>query len=132
MTRAQAMRKLLALLLIVAAPASAQAVDPALTATTWRVVELLGAPVPYPVTLQFADHSVSGRGPCNRFSAGFKQSNESVEIGQPVATRMFCQGRMDAEKQYFDMLHAAHRYRIADGVLSLNSADGSTLIKLAK
>jgi heat shock protein HslJ len=127
------MRRFVVLLMVAAAaPASAQSVDPALTATTWRVVELLGSPMPFPVTLQFASHGISGRGPCNRYSAGFKQSSESVEIGQPVATRAFCQGRMDAEKQYFDTLHAAHRYRIVDGTLSLNSADGSALIKLSK
>lgn len=127
------MRKFLLLLAAVAAgPASAQTVDPALTATAWRVVEIAGAPMPNPVTLQFGSHSVSGRGPCNRYSAGFKQAGPSIEIGQPVPTRSFCQGRMDLEKQYFDALHAARTYAVSEAGLSLNGADGTALMKLAK
>lgn len=127
------MRILLVLLTVVAAaPAAAQTFDPALAATTWRVIEVAGAPMPNPVTLQFGTHSISGRAPCNRYTAGFKQTGQAIDIGQPVPTRSFCQGRMETEKQYFDALHAARTYTLGEGTLSLNAADGSALIKLAK
>jgi heat shock protein HslJ len=45
---------------------------------------------------------------------------------------MFCQGRMDAEKRYFDALHAVRGYALNGGALSLNAADGHTLLKLTK
>lgn len=114
-----------------ACPALAQSLDPALTAP-WRVVEIEGAPAPFPQTLRFADGKVSGSGPCNRFSAGVQQAGQSLEIGQPVSTRMFCQGRMDAEKRYFNALHAVRSYALQDGALILSGADGRPLLKLAK
>jgi heat shock protein HslJ len=116
----------------VMAAAHAQGVDPALTSATWHVVEVEGAQTTYAETLQFAEHRVAGKGACNRFSAGLKQAGQALEIGQPVATRIFCQGRMDAEKRYFDALHAARSYALNAATLSLNAADGHTLVKLTK
>lgn len=129
------MRRLLPLLGVLAGlvPAGAQQVEPKLVAHPWRVVEVLGRAMAFPVSLEFgADGRLSGRGPCNRYTAGFKQSGGSLEIGQAAATRMFCEGRMEAEKLYFDALRLVHRYTLGDGTLSLNSADDSALIKLAK
>ena len=120
------------LLAVAAVPVRAQGVDPALTGATWHVVEIEGVRPPNPQTLQFGDQRVTGQGPCNRFAAGFKQTGQSIEIGQPVATRMFCQARMEAEKRYFDALHAVRGYALEDSTLSLNAADGHTLVKLTK
>ncbi len=105
-------------------------VDPALEAVTWHVVEIDGARASYAETLQFSDHRVSGKAACNRFSAGVKQTGQLLEIGQPVATRMFCQGRMDDERRYFEALHAVRSFVLADSGLVLNAVDGHALLKL--
>ncbi|KAB2920368.1 MAG: META domain-containing protein [Hyphomicrobiaceae bacterium] len=107
-------------------------VDPALEAATWHVLEIDGAPASYAETLQFSDHRVTGKAACNRFSAGMKQTGQLLEIGQPVATRMFCQGRMDEERRYFQALHAVRSFMLDDGGLVLNAADGHALLKLRK
>ena len=113
-------------------PAHAQGIDPALAAETWHVSEIGGTPAAFAETLQFGDHRVAGRSACNRFSAGVRQTGQKLEIGEPVATRMFCQGRMDEERRYFTALHAVSSYSLADGFLSLNDAGGKTLLKLKK
>jgi heat shock protein HslJ len=110
----------------------AQAVDPALAAETWHVFEIEGVQATFQETLQFAEHRVTGRSACNRFTAGLQQSAGTLEIGQPVATRMFCQGRMDEEQRYFNALHAARSYEMTDGLLSLHGSDGHPVLKLKK
>lgn len=111
--------------------AHAQSVDPALAAATWQVKEVDGTPAIHKETLVFAEHRVTGQGACNRFSAGLKQTGGTLEIGQPVAMRMFCQGRMDEEHAYFNALHAAKSYVLSEGTLMLNAGDGHALIKLS-
>jgi heat shock protein HslJ len=128
------MRTVVAVALLAAgvSAAGAQALDPALTSPTWHVVEVEGERATHAETLQISDGRIAGKAACNRFAAGFKHTGSLVEIGQPVATRMFCQGRMEAEKRYLDALHATQSYVLGDGSLVLNAADGHAVVKLAK
>lgn len=129
------MRTVLALAVLAAgisAAAAQAALDPVMTSTTWHVVEIEGEPATYAETLQVSDSRIAGKAACNRFAAGFKHTGPTVEIGQPVATRVFCQGRMDAEKRYLDALHATHAYVLSEGSLVFNAADGHAVLKLAK
>ena len=122
-------------LLLAAALASgahAQGVDPALTSSSWRAVEIAGTPATYAETLQFSGHRVTGKGACNRFSAALKLTGQSLMIGRPAVTSMLCQGRTDAEKRYLDALQAARSYALSGDMLSLHAADGRTVMKLTK
>lgn len=117
---------------VVAAPACAQAVDPALTSARWSVVEIAGAPAAHGETLQFAGAKVSGRGACNRFTGSARQAGPTLEIGELASTRMFCQGKMDAEQRYFEALRVVRSYTLTAGILSLAAADGRTVVVLGR
>jgi heat shock protein HslJ len=116
----------------VALPARADDIDPALRANLWHAVTISGVQAVHIETLEFDAHRVAGRGACNRFSAGLTQAGSVLTIGHPVATRMYCQGRMNDEKAYFDALAAVHGYQLGDGTLVLKASDGHVLITMKK
>jgi heat shock protein HslJ len=115
-----------------APPARADDIDPALRANLWHAVTISGVATVHTETLEFDAHRVAGRAACNRFSAGLTQTGSALAIGHPVATRMYCQGRMDDEKAYFDALAAVHGYVLSDGTLALKASDGRVLITMKK
>jgi heat shock protein HslJ len=108
-------------------------IDPELASTQWRVLTVRGVPAANGETLEFGEGRITGKAACNSYSAAIRQAaNLSLEISGPVTTRMFCHGKMDAERVYLDALQAARRYTIGKGTLSLQAADGRTLITLGK
>lgn len=82
-----------------------------------------------------ADGQVSGSAGCNRYFASFSVEGQTIKIGAPGATRMFCgepAGLMEQESQFLKALESAATYRISGGTLTLFTADGSTAVTLAR
>ena len=82
-----------------------------------------------------ADGQVSGSAGCNRYFASFSIEGQTIKIGAPGATKMFCgepAGLMEQESQFLKALESAATYRISGGTLTLFTADGSTAVTLAR
>jgi heat shock protein HslJ/uncharacterized lipoprotein YbaY len=81
------------------------------------------------VTLNFSDDGkLGGKASCNSYSAEYTLSGDTISISQPVATMMMCDGLMDQEKSFLDLLQKANRFEIAsDGSLVLHTSDGRQL-----
>lgn len=112
--------------------AQTQSPDPAPPAGAWRVIEIEGAQAAHGETLQFTGQGIAGKSACNQFSAGFKQQGQAVEIGQPVSTRMYCEGRMDEERRYLDALKASQGYSLSGDTLTFKDSSGRERVKLSK
>lgn len=81
------------------------------------------------------DGQVSGSAGCNRYFASFSTASQTLQIGAPGATKMFCgepAGLMEQESQFLKALESAATYRISGGTLTLFAADGSTAVTLAR
>jgi len=82
-----------------------------------------------------ADGQVSGSAGCNRYFAGCSMEGQTIKIGGPGATRMFCgepAGLMEQGSEFLKALESAATYRISGGTLTLFAADGSTAVTLAR
>lgn len=74
-------------------------------------------------TLEFgSDGRLAGRAFCNRYSASYALSGETLTIGQAAATKMACApALMDLESKFLAALSAVRGYALAaDGALMLS------------
>lgn len=109
--------------------------DPAtlLQGAEWVVEDLRGGGVVdrSRATLTFgADGRVSGNASCNRYSASYSLTGETLKITKPISTKMACApALMQQEQRFFDLLAQVRRFAIdAAGALVLHAADGGTII----
>lgn len=77
--------------------------------------------------------TVSGHAGCNRMSGTAEIGAGSIDIGPLATTRMFCpEAVMTQEQRFLDALSKAETWQIGgDGLLRLNAADGSELLRFA-
>ena len=102
---------------------------PALTGTTWRLVELFGAPVnllagpqnPF-IVLDEAGHRIEGYGGCNRFTGAYELKNGGRIAFSGIATSLRACPDMETESGLFKVLEMTDNYAIAGPQLSLHKA----------
>lgn len=80
------------------------------------------------------DGTAGGTGGCNRYTGKVTAAGEgSVSIGPIAATRRMCpRPQMDAETRYFQSLERAATWRVSDGQLELQGADGQVLLRYVR
>lgn len=85
----------------------------------WRVTRLDGADVPEAaaITLGFDGQGrVSGRAGCNRYSARYTLTTETLGFGPGALTRMACpEPQMAIEREFLAMLSRVTRFDIGEG-----------------
>ncbi len=102
-----------------------------LAGTEWRLIELMGSPIPATmttmneVTLQFTKdgNRVSGFSGCNTYGGGYTTPEPTkISFSQMLSTMKACPSNMDLESAYLKMLREVDNYAIKGNVLSLNKA----------
>jgi heat shock protein HslJ len=102
-----------------------------LTDTHWRLIELMGSPIPATmtsmneVTLQLTKEGnrVSGFSGCNTYGGSFTTSDHTnISFSQMLSTMKACPSNMDLESAFLKMLQEVDNYTIKGNVLSLNKA----------
>ena len=74
---------------------------------------------------------VSGSAGCNQYSAAYSGGPDSLVIGTPISTEMFCespQGIMVQETRYLSLLQRSGSYRINESTLEIADGNGTTLL----
>ena len=104
----------------------------ALKGPEWSIFEIGGAPITAgsKPTINFEDGRVFGAGSCNRFMGGYTISDDGlkVEFSQMASTMMACpEPLMQQEGVLLKTLGDVKSYAVADGVLTLTTADGKTI-----
>ncbi len=98
----------------------------------WAVFEINGQPIVAgsKPTITFEEGRVFGAGSCNRFMGGYTLAPDGLklEMSQMASTMMACpDALMTQESQFLGTLGGVTGYAVADGVLTLNGADGKTV-----
>lgn len=73
-----------------------------------------------------------GNAGCNRFSAQFERNGNKITFGEPVGTRMFCEGKMEREKQVIEILQNIAEVRENEKNLVFLSSQGEQLLTVEK
>jgi heat shock protein HslJ len=83
------------------------------------------------VTIEFQeDGTFNGNAGCNSYSGTYTTDGQQINLGQPIATLMFCgdpPGVMDQEQAYLAAIPNAATYAFVNGSLELRDASGALL-----
>ncbi|MCB9288708.1 MAG: META domain-containing protein [Lewinellaceae bacterium] len=82
-----------------------------------------------PITLKFTSGQASGTTGCNSYFATYETRKEQLHFEGIGATERFCEGLMDQEKQYMNLLQQAKTYVIRPGQLEISSQEGKLLFE---
>lgn len=80
-------------------------------------------------TFSFAEGRLGGSAGCNRMSASYSQSGETLSVGPIMSTKMACpEPLMQQESAVGAILMAAERAVVAGDTLTISAADGRSLV----
>ncbi|HRE40540.1 MAG TPA: META domain-containing protein [Ignavibacteria bacterium] len=68
--------------------------------------------------------NVSGNSGCNTFSGSYTSSGNSLTFSPIAATKMFCDGAMDFEQSFLNLLNECDSYLVSNNILTLYGKDG--------
>ena len=119
------------LLLALGACMTPAADAPSLAGTSWRFTSIDGAaPVGERATLEFGDRLTANAG-CNGLSGTWKLEGAKLVAGPLMATRMFCEGKMDQEAAVSPVLSGNPTVALEGNRLTLTGGDHSAVLTRA-
>lgn len=102
------------------------------TTTIWRLTEIDGAPFSAAATITFPEEGiVTGRGPCNAFTATQSVPLPWIEIRDIAATRMACPD-LAAEAAFFAALQDMTLVEVTLDILLLTTPEGREMVFTAQ
>jgi len=123
------------LILVAAAPASADEPVPGGLGGSWLAEDIGGNGVidDLQTTLEIKpDGSYGGNGGCNTYRGKLKVQNGSIAFAPAAATRKMCAPAvMDQEQKFFDALGTVTSWKLENGILHLTGKEGAPAIRLA-
>lgn len=122
---------ILALVSAACAGPAVVAESPGLDGTNWTLATLAGRAVeggPV-VTTQFSGGRIAGSDGCNRYSGAYQADGAKFSlVGSLAGTQMACPPAvMERARVFLSALSEAKSYRVAEGRLELQGADGAVL-----
>lgn len=102
----------------------------------WILSSLQGEPAPEfeegtPIHFQLdpAENRISGFSGCNSFTGGYTlEDGYRLRFTQMASTRKYCEGRMETELKIIQALAQVAGYALQGETLSLNDAEGVSLL----
>jgi heat shock protein HslJ len=93
----------------------------------WDLFELAGRP-PLEgtlITIAFSQAEVTGSAGCNHYFGRYSLDGSALSISQVGQTGMWCQGRMEQEQQFLQLLTAARSLKVEHDQLTIETAGGA-------
>jgi len=101
--------------------------DRPLEGTTWLLIQLNGkdistvsSPKPMSVVFQKEENRATGYAGCNSFTGTYTKEGSTISA-KLATTRMFCEGKMEDEIAFLEILNTPHHYSQEHGHLILKS-----------
>ena len=98
----------------------------------WALVTLGDSAAPLgsggkPATIRFdsAATRASGFAGCNRYSAPYTTSGDSLHFGPAISTKMACADGDSLEREYLAVIPEVTRYQATDSTLTLTGSSGA-------
>jgi len=78
------------------------------------------------------EQRLSGKTSCNNFVAAYKIEDSIVKFNPPLGTKMYCEGQMEYEEIFNEVIPEIRNVRISDKDLIFLSGENQELLKLQK
>ena len=87
----------------------------------------------YQVYLDTSQNSLGAKFDCNQYSVQYKlKENNEIEFGFPVGTKMYCEGEMAMENNFFGVIRNLKYFDFKNGYLKFYDENKELIIKLKK
>lgn len=96
--------------------------SPSLADSEWRFTAIDGAAPAGEATLTFRSDRLVANAGCNRMGGTWREEGGKLIVGPLMATRMFCEGKMEQERAVSDLLDAGPDVTVSDDRMTLKSA----------
>jgi len=98
---------------------------------TWTAIEVGGQPASG-ANVAFEGNRVSASAGCNRIAGSSEIKGSTIKLGPLMATRMFCEGKMEAEQALTSALEQARSFSLDGGVLVLKGDGGNVTARFKR
>ena len=107
---------------------------PDLDGTEWGLVEMSGEAIleDVEITIAFSEGQISGQSACNRYFAGYTQEGTTLTFDQAGSSNMYCEGLMDLEADYLQVLSEVKSFELKDDIMTLKNESGEATLVLRK
>lgn len=104
-----------------------------LSGSRWNLVSMAGeTPVEgSTITLDFLNGDLGGNASCNSYSAPYTLEGETLTVGQATSTMMACEGVMDQEARYLELLSSAESLSAGEDELVIRTPEGDLMFEPA-
>lgn len=120
----------LASLALLAACTTTSATAPTLGDSAWRFTQIDGTPPVGEATLTFEGNRLSANAGCNRMGGTWRSDAGKLIAGPLMATKMFCEGKMDQERAVSELLGSSPDLTLSDNRMTLrNTAHSAELVR---
>ena len=107
--------------LLAACATTAPGTAPTLADTEWRVTAIDGKPPVGEASLAFRPDRLVASAGCNRLGGTWREEAGELMVGPLMATRMFCEGKMEQERALSDLLGGEPAVTLSGDRLSLRT-----------
>ena len=84
-------------------------------------------------SIEFKEGQLTGNVGCNGFGGNYEVDGDKITFSEVVSTLMFCEGPVgDQETTTLNVLHETATFVLDGNTLTITSADGSSVIVLAR
>jgi heat shock protein HslJ len=98
---------------------------PELVGSEWIFTAIDGAPPLGGATLSFQADRLSANAGCNRMAGDWRSKGGQLIAGPLMATKMFCEGRMEQERAVSELLEARPELTVSGDRMTLASSGHS-------
>lgn len=101
-----------------------------LAGSEWRLIsygpegEMAEVPDDMQVTIRFDADQLGGTAACNSYFGSYRVEGETLDVGAIGMTEMWCEGLMELESTYLDMLGTVAQFSLTADELVLETANG--------
>lgn len=75
---------------------------------------------------------IMGNAGCNRFSAQYERDGDTITFQDPVSTKMFCEGKMEREKEVIDLFSSITGVQQDGEHIIFTSENGDPVFRVKK
>lgn len=87
----------------------------------------------YLINIDTSQNRFGGKFDCNTFTVDYEiKEDDRIEFGYAVSTKMYCDGKMALENNFFKSLNGIKFFKFEDKLLSFYNENETLVLKLKK
>ena len=87
----------------------------------------------YQINIDTSQNSLNGKFDCNTFNVNYEiKEDNTIEFGYAISTKMYCEGKMALENNFFKSLKSLKFFKFENDFLSFYNENEDLILKLKK